>query len=155
MTPEQRNTSDDRWAVLDPDGDAAALLLGAQGANVGTRFLASEEASVAESEDTVRFGVWKEIMPPASGAAYATVPRVIRTPFVEAWGDRPDEAKRHAEQLRGEIMGALREGRSHELLPFTGQTAGLVHDVLPAGEIVRRIIAEAEQVLSSAASLMV
>jgi len=33
------------------------------------------------------------------------------------------------------------------LLPFTGQTAGLVHEVLPAHEIVRAMIDEAEQAL--------
>jgi enoyl-[acyl-carrier protein] reductase II len=34
--------------------------------------------------------------------------------------------------------------------PFTGQTAGLIHDVLPAGEIVRRMVNEAEQALDRA-----
>ncbi len=36
------------------------------------------------------------------------------------------------------------------MLPFTGQTAGLVRDVLPAKEIVERIVAEAEQRLKRA-----
>ena len=54
--------------VADGRGLAAALVLGAQGANVGTRFLASEEATAdegwkrtilgAESEDAVRFEAW-------------------------------------------------------------------------------------------------
>ena len=138
-------------------------MLGAQGANIGTRFLASQEASApqawkqailaTESEDAIRFEVWREILPPG-GDAYDTVPRVLRTPFVEAWRQRPDEAKRQAERLRGEIMTALREGRVHELVPFTGQTAGLIRDVRPAGEIVRAIVAEAEQALVGAAGLI-
>jgi nitronate monooxygenase/enoyl-[acyl-carrier protein] reductase II len=45
-------------------------------------------------------------------------------------------------------MTALREQRVHDLVPFAGQTAGLIHDIRPANEIVRRIIAEAEQALS-------
>jgi enoyl-[acyl-carrier protein] reductase II len=60
--------------VADGRGLAAALVLGAQGANVGTRFLASHEASAdeawkqsileARSQDAVRFEAWKEISPP-------------------------------------------------------------------------------------------
>jgi enoyl-[acyl-carrier protein] reductase II len=38
-------------------------------------------------------------------------------------------------------------------LPYTGQTTGLVHNVLPAGEIVRRIVADAEELLRRAPTL--
>jgi enoyl-[acyl-carrier protein] reductase II len=144
-------------AVADGRGLAAALVLGAQGANVGTRFLASEEVSAdeswkrailaTESEDVVRFEVWKEIFPPASEGAYETVPRVMRTSFVEEWQRRPEEARREAERLRGELMSVVRERRPHELVPFTGQTAGLIHGVLPAGEIIRGMVSEAEEAL--------
>ena len=51
-------------------------------------------------------------------------------------------------------MAALRAGRAHELVRFTGQTAGLVRDVLPAGEIVRRMVAEAERALTGAVGLV-
>ena len=139
--------------IAEGRGLAAALVLGAQGANIGTRFLASAEAAAAESwqqailaaesEDAIRFEVWKEILPPASSLADDTVPRVLPTPFVAAWRQRPDDARREAERLRGEIMTAIREGRTHEPAPFTGQTAGLIHDIRPAGEIVTAIIAEA------------
>jgi enoyl-[acyl-carrier protein] reductase II len=143
--------------VADGRGLAAALVLGAQGANVGTRFLASQEASAdeawkhsileTESEDAVRFEAWKEIFPPASEGAYETVPRVIRTSFVEEWQRRPDEARNNAERLRGELVSMIQERRPHELVPFTGQTAGMIHDILPAGEIVRGMISEAEEAL--------
>lgn len=151
-------------AVADGKGLAAALVLGAQGANVGTRFLASEEASAdeswkrkilaTESEDVVRFEVWKEIFPPASEGAYETVPRVLRTAFVEEWQRRPEEARREAERLRGELMTVVRERTPHELVPFTGQTAGMIHDVLPAGEIVRGMVSEAEEALREANRLL-
>jgi enoyl-[acyl-carrier protein] reductase II len=145
--------------IADGRGLAAALVLGAQGANIGTRFLASTEASApsawkeailaGESEDAVRFTTWQAIMPAARVGAYDVVPRVLSTPFVEAWQDRPVDAAERAEQLRGEIFGALRAGRAHELVPFTGQTAGLVDAILPAAEIVRRLVAETEQAFSS------
>ena len=150
--------------VADGRGLAAALVLGAQGANVGTRFLASHEASAdegwkqsileAESEDAVRFEAWKDIFPPAGGGAYETVPRVMRTSFVEEWQRHPEEARREAERLRGELMSVVRERKPHELVPFTGQTAGMIHDVLPAGEIVREMVSEAEQALRRTSRLL-
>src|SRR5918911_3393956 len=101
-------------AVADGRGLAAALVLGAQGANVGTRFLASEEASAdeswkrtilaTESEEVIRFEVWKEIFPTASERAYETAPRVMRTSFVDEWQRCPEAARREAERLRGELM---------------------------------------------------
>ena len=149
--------------VADGRGLAAALVLGAQGANVGTRFLASEEASAdeswkqavlaTESEDVVRFEVWKEIFPPAGEDAYETVPRVMRTPFVEEWQRRPEEARREAERLRDEVISVIRQRRPHDLLPFTGQTAGMIRDVLSASEIVRQMVVGAEQVLEQANGL--
>jgi enoyl-[acyl-carrier protein] reductase II len=143
--------------VADGRGLAAAIVLGAQGANVGTRFLASEEASAdeswkqaivdTESEDVIRFEAWKQIFPPAGGGAYETVPRVMRTPFVEEWQRRSGEARREAERLRSEIASVVRQRKPHELVPFTGQTAGLVHEVLPAAQIVLEMVDEAEQAL--------
>src|ERR671939_1228901 len=147
--------------VADGRGLAAALVLGAQGANVGTRFLASEEASAdegwkrtilhSESEDVVRFDAWEGIFPPAGGGAYATVPRVLPTPFVREWSGRTEEARREAERLRDEVLQAIRGRTTHELLPFTGQTAGIVHAVLPAREVVQRMVTDAELALKRAA----
>jgi enoyl-[acyl-carrier protein] reductase II len=149
--------------VADGRGLAAGLVLGAQGANVGTRFLASEEASAdeswkrailaTESEDVVRFEVWKEIFPPAGEGAYETVPRVMRTPFVEEWQRRPEEVRSEAERLRNEVVSLVRQRRPHELVPFTGQTAGMIRDVLPASEVVQRMVVEAGQALERANGL--
>jgi nitronate monooxygenase/enoyl-[acyl-carrier protein] reductase II len=149
--------------IADGRGLAAALVLGAQGVNVGTRFLASEEASADEgwkrailetdSEDVIRFEAWEGIFPPAGGGAYATVPRVMRTPFVQEWFGRTEEARKEAERLRDEVRSAIRGHTTHELLPFTGQTAGMVRDVLPAAEIVGRMATEAEQALKRASML--
>jgi enoyl-[acyl-carrier protein] reductase II len=148
--------------VADGRGLAAALVLGAAGANVGTRFLASQEAGAdgawkqrileVESEDVVRFESWRQVMPPSEGG-YDVVPRVIRTDFVAEWEEQPDEARRQADRLRAEIMGSLERGRPHELTPFAGQSAGLIHDVLPAAEIVRGMVSVAEDALERATAL--
>ena len=61
----------------------------------------------------------------------------MRTSLVEEWQWRAEDARRKAERWRGEVISVVRERRPHELVPFTGQTAGMIHDVLPAGEIMQ------------------
>lgn len=148
--------------IADGRGLAAVLVLGAQGINIGTRFLASKEAGggeswkqailAAESEDTLKVEFWNDIFPPPTDG-YDTSPRALRTPFIEEWQQRREEARREAERLRGELMTAVQQGRMHEMTPLTGQTTGLIHEILPAGQIVRRIVAEGEQALREVASL--
>jgi enoyl-[acyl-carrier protein] reductase II len=148
--------------IGDGRGLAAALVLGAQGINIGTRFMASEEAPIGEawkqailgahSEDTARVAFVNEFLPPAPGS-YPTAPRTLRSPFVERWEHEPQKARQAAEQLRAEVVAAVRERRMHEVLPITGQTAGMIKEILPAAEIVRRLVAEAEAALDAAASL--
>lgn len=78
--------------VADGRGLAAALVLGAQGANIGTRFLVSLEAPIsvhwkqailaAESQDAIKVEFWNDIFP-VSGQAYQTIPRTLSSPFIE------------------------------------------------------------------------
>jgi nitronate monooxygenase/enoyl-[acyl-carrier protein] reductase II len=145
--------------IADGRGLAAAIVLGAAGANIGTRFLASEEAGAdrewkrriveIESEDAVRFEPWSVIMPSGAGA-YDVVPRVIRTAFVDEWRHRQDDARSEAQLLRSQIMASVHQRRPEQLLPFTGQSAGLIHDVLPAAEIVASLVDEARAALANA-----
>jgi nitronate monooxygenase/enoyl-[acyl-carrier protein] reductase II len=154
--------------IADGRGLAAALVLGAQGINIGTRFLASVEAPVSDrwkqaivaaaSEDAVKVEGWTDLMgfhPPlaAMGGAYGAVPRALRTPFLDAWLQGRDDATRDVEPLRVEVQAAVR-GRLTELLPLAGQTAGMIQAVLPAAEIVRRIVTEAEEALQRVTALL-
>jgi enoyl-[acyl-carrier protein] reductase II len=100
----------------------------------------------------VRFETWGAIMP-ADESGYDVVPRVIRTDFVARWERRSGEAGEQAAQLRSQIMAAVQQGRPDELTPFTGQTAGLIDEVLPAAEIVRRMVSEAEEALERVRAL--
>jgi enoyl-[acyl-carrier protein] reductase II len=43
---------------------------------------------------------------------------------------------------------AIGSGRGHEYLPFSGQTVGMIEDVLPAREIVRSLVEGAERALA-------
>jgi nitronate monooxygenase/enoyl-[acyl-carrier protein] reductase II len=148
--------------IADGRGLAAALVLGAQGINIGTRFLASAEAGVsddwkqaivrAESEDTTKVEFAPDVFPPGPPGGYEGLPRVLPTAYVTEWNARREDAKRHAQRLRGELREALAEGRAHELIPFTGQTAGMIRTVLPAARIIQEIMEETERVLAAAAS---
>src|SRR5437773_100594 len=152
-------------AALDARPAVISLLLGAAGVNMGTRFLASVEAPIAEgwkkliiaaqSEDAIKVELWNDISrSPMGRAGYGTVPRALRTPFHDQWAQRRAEAVQKVEELRGEIQAAVAEGRFHEYMPFAGQSAGLIHEVLPVREIIRRLMSQAEETLRQAPTLV-
>jgi hypothetical protein len=45
------------------------------------------------------------------------------------------------------MTSALAEKRFHESVPFTGETTGLIREILPAAEIVRRVVEDARAIL--------
>jgi len=148
--------------LYDGRGLAASLCLGATGVWMGTRFIASQEAHAAalyrdtileaSDEDTVRT------------RCYSGKPmRVKKNPYVEDWERRPADIQPFPQQAilssRAGVMGGIGgqlEGLDADKSCFAmGQSAGGIHDVLPAGEIVARIMAEAEQALDRAQALRV
>lgn len=144
--------------IADGRGLAAALVLGAAGVNIGTRFVAAEETEVPDdwkqrivespSEETLRVSFADQVFPPVGPGGYeGKAPRVLRTDWVDRYQDDPEAATRDREQLGAELVEAVRAGRGHELVPFTGQSTGLISEILPAGEIVRRMVAEAEELI--------
>jgi enoyl-[acyl-carrier protein] reductase II len=142
--------------IVDGRGLAAVLMLGAQGINMGTRFVASAESAMrpegkqmimhARSEDAVKANFIDDLFPPAPGL-YPVVPRVLRTPFVEEWNRQPSQIKQKVEAVRLEVSTALQNKKFDELLPMAGQGCGMIRDILPAREIVNRIVKEAEETL--------
>jgi enoyl-[acyl-carrier protein] reductase II len=145
--------------IFDGRGFAAALMLGAAGVNLGTRFLASEEAPIpsvwkqaiiaARSEDTMKAEVLNDISPLPGAAGYNTVLRSLHTPFLDEWTARPEEVRQNAERLRGLVVASHQAGRPHETLLTAGQTAGGINRILPVAEIMRSLLAEAEAALSA------
>jgi enoyl-[acyl-carrier protein] reductase II len=140
--------------IADGRGVAAALALGAQGVNLGTRFLATEEAGIpaayqaavlaASSEDAVKVAFAPQVFPPAGPGGYLTLPRALRTPFIANY----DPADREASAAR--LREAVTSGRVHELVPFAGQTVGLIEDVVPAAAVLERLVSEAEVAVAAA-----
>lgn len=146
--------------IFDGRGLAAALALGAQGVWMGTRFIASVEAHAgdeyrqaileAKDEDTVRT------------RSYSGKPmRVKKNAWVDDWESRPADIQPFPQQAIATIqagamggIGGQVEGLDPDRSCFAmGQSAGGVHDVLPAGEIVARIMAEAEEAIAKMAAL--
>jgi enoyl-[acyl-carrier protein] reductase II len=146
--------------LYDGRGLAAALSLGAVGVWMGTRFIASTEAHAgqmyrdviveASDEDTIRT------------RSYSGKPmRVKKNPYVEDWETRPAEIQPFPQQAmlstREGVMGGIGgqiEGLDIDRSCFAmGQSAGGVRDVLPAAEIVARIMAEAEAAIDRVSAI--
>jgi enoyl-[acyl-carrier protein] reductase II len=150
--------------IADGRGLAAALALGAAGASLGTRFLATEETAVdpawkkrivtAGAEDAVKVEHSERVMPPFTLPQVGTpfAPRALRTPLIERLRQSPDDVD--PAEVGPALVQAVRAGGGHDLLPFTGQSAQLVHDVLPAAEVVARLVREAEETLERTGGLV-
>jgi enoyl-[acyl-carrier protein] reductase II len=147
--------------IYDVRGIAAAFMLGAVGVNIGTRFLASQEAPIdddwkqaiieAHSEDAVKVEVLNDILPVLGSVGYGTVGRTLRTPFFEEWGAKRDEARQKGERLWTEIVERLRCGQRRETLVWAGQTAEGVTEILTVADIMRRLVDETEATLARVA----
>jgi hypothetical protein len=86
----------------------------------------------------------------AGTAGFQTVLRSFHTAFLDEWSAKREEARRERDRLRGQIVSTTQSGRQHERLLTAGQTAGGIKEVLPVGEIMRRLMAETEAALSRA-----
>lgn len=140
--------------IADGRGIAAALALGAAGVSLGTRFLATAEMRISDlwkerivaagPADTVKVAHGEDVLPPFTlpqiGAPFA--PRTLRTPLTDQLDAGAGTVA--VDAVRKQLLDAVRAGGGEDLLPFTGQSAGLVHDILPARELVARLVAETE-----------
>jgi enoyl-[acyl-carrier protein] reductase II len=150
--------------IADGRGIAAALALGAQGVSLGTRFLATPEMAVdrswkdrivsADAGDAVKVAHAERVMPPFTipqiGPPFA--PRCLRTPLTDRLETDPDSVD--PAQAGPHLVQAIREGRGHEFLPFTGQSAALVHDIVPTAELMARLLDETYRALARVNSVL-
>jgi len=147
-------------SIVDGRGLAAALALGAQGAWIGTRFIASAEAHAG--------AMYKQVIVEAGDEstivtrAYSGKPmRVFKNDYIMDWERRPQDIQAfptqamisHQAGVMGGIGGQI-EGLDHDRSAFAmGQGSGAIHDVASAREIIEEIIAEAEAVIGKMAKL--
>jgi len=146
--------------LYDGRGLAAALALGAQGVWMGTRFIASSEAHAAQmyrdaivaaqDEDTIRT------------RCYSGKPmRVKKNPYVDDWESRPQDIKPFPMQAMHSVqtgviggIGGQMEGLDIDSSCFAmGQSAGGIHGVKPAADIIADIMAEAHASIARMAAL--
>jgi nitronate monooxygenase len=136
---------------------AAALMLGAQGAVVGTRFCATPEALYPDwakkqlvdggGDETSRTRVfdiargldWPD---PYTG-------RALRNAFTDAWDGREEELRASA-QARERFALGHQAGDPDVGLVWAGEGTDLITAVEPAGELVGQIIAQTEGLLRGA-----
>ena len=140
--------------IADGRGFAAALMLGAVGCWLGTRFVLSHEwgggaweqraVLAASVDDTLRTTAYDQIR----GAPFpeGIADRVLRNIFNTAWDGRALNDERRA-QLRGELEAAAQRQDASVVDISAGMAAGLIQSLEPAGAIVQGIVAEAENIL--------
>lgn len=141
--------------IADGRGLAAALCLGADGVWVGTRFIATPEARAVPGfkEDILRA---REDATTVTRAYTGKTMRVIANAYTAWWDEHPQDL----EPFPGQILRSMNDGAFHlgadehadaidptrECFP-AGQGVGIVHELLPAGDIVRDMVGQAERIL--------
>jgi enoyl-[acyl-carrier protein] reductase II len=149
--------------IFDGRGLAAALALGADGVWLGTRFIATVEArAVAGYKDALVRGAEDGTV--VSRAYSGKTMRVMRNAYTAEWEQRADELQRFPMQAVASMQaGAFHLGGDEstdgvdptiECYP-AGQGVGGIAAVEPAGDVVRAIVAEAQQVLARIGSVPV
>jgi enoyl-[acyl-carrier protein] reductase II len=125
----------------------AAMALGAEGVQIGTRFAASMESSgheefkrrIVEVKDGETFVTLKRVMPV----------RIIKNKFfgeVEELENRGGTVEELSQLLgRGRSRRGMFEGDLEEGELEIGQVSGLIHQIKPAAEILREIMTEYER----------
>lgn len=142
--------------IFDGRGLAAALMLGADGVWVGTRFIATPEAyGVAGYKDRL-LGAQEDDTVISRGYTGKTC-RVLRNDYTAYWEEHASELQRFPDQF----LKSMNDGANHlglgpevegidpdrEFLP-AGQGVGAIDDLVPAGELVHRFVRDAEEMLA-------
>ena len=141
--------------IADGRGLAAALMLGAQGAWLGTRFVASSEWGgqawkqqailAATTDDTVQTSLYDRLLdrPFPEGIR----DRVVRNAFITQWQGNTREVDSSNHTLQEQVRRAGERGDTTIAGVSAGVSAGLITTAHPAADIVHTIVREAEALL--------
>ena len=141
--------------IADGRGLAAVLMLGAEGAWIGTRFVASAESAREEwmKDHIVRASSDDTILTKAydltSGAAFPldVGDRVLSNEFTREWHGRDAEVVRNRAELQQRVAAGVQARDAGVANILAGTAVGLFSSIEPAGVILRRIVEEAEAIL--------
>ena len=142
--------------IADGRGLAAALVLGAAGVLMGTRFYASQEAAGAQAakerireatgDDTLRSIVFDISRRHVWPAPYTG--RCLRNAHADRWFGREIELIRHLDEEAEKYAAARAAGDFDTAGVIAGEAAGLIHDIPPAAELIQRVVHEASTLLA-------
>jgi NAD(P)H-dependent flavin oxidoreductase YrpB (nitropropane dioxygenase family) len=142
--------------IADGRGLAAALALGADGVLVGTRFMATLEAPIhpnfkqaiveSDGHDTVL----TEIPDLATQRVWpGAMSRAKRNNFIERWAGREWALRQNASEIGKQAAAARAAGDIDNASISYGQDAGLIDSIKSVKEVVRDIVAEAEEIMKN------
>lgn len=141
--------------VADGAGVAALLALGADAVQLGTRFIATPEAGVHEN---YKIALLEAEVDQTAFVGRGMAPiRQLRNSFAEQYAalERSGAPRGELDELfkKHSLKQAALEGDVKWGKVEAGQSAGLVHEILPAAEVMRRLVMELEQARRRLASL--
>jgi nitronate monooxygenase len=142
--------------ITSPRALAAVLSAGADGAMLGTAFLATPEAVevtdahkqrivASDGQDTVYTPIYDllGIAPWPAGIAG----RVYRNEFAREWLGREEELRERRDEIAPRLRDAEQRGDLERTAVYYGQGAGAIDAVRPAAEVLRVICEGAERLL--------
>ena len=139
--------------ICDGRGVAAALMLGADGVQVGTRFLCAEECTVSQAyKDKILKA--SDVSTIVTGKTLGHPVRSLKTPFSKTFAKMESDPSVKPEEILAYGTGALRkavkEGDNNGSY-MAGECAGMVKKIEPAKDIIEDLIGGAEKLIREAA----
>ncbi len=137
--------------IADGRGVAAVFMLGAQGVQVGTRFLCAKECQVHPNYKKKILAA-RDIDTVVTGKRLGHPVRCLKNPFARAFGQMEYNSSITNEEIEAFGAGSLRkaavEGDMENGSIMAGQIAALVKEEQSAAQIIREMFAQAETLLS-------
>ncbi|MBQ7924083.1 MAG: enoyl-[Clostridia bacterium] len=141
--------------IADGRGMAAAFMLGAEGVQMGTRFLVATECNVHQKykDEVIKANDGSTVV---NGRRIGHAARALKNPFTKLFSEREKDANATDEELTqfgtGALRKAVKDGDWENGSFLCGQIAGLVKKEQSCQEIIEEITTEAEQILRNAAN---
>ncbi|KAK4563967.1 hypothetical protein RGQ29_006167 [Quercus rubra] len=151
--------------IVDARGYVAALALGAQGVCLGTRFVATLESfahptykrKLIELDKTEYTNVFGRARWPGAPE------RVLQTPFFNDWKSLPPHenelnqpvigrstihgVEKEVKRFAGTVPNLTTRGDIESMAMYAGEGVGLIKEILPAGEVVQRLVEGAQHLI--------
>ena len=140
----------------DGRGLAAALALGAQGIQMGTRFICTTECT---AHDNYKRAILKarDRSTMTTGHSLGHPVRALKNPMVHEFEELERRGITEAEIIEfgtGKLRLAVVEGDMKNGSVMAGQIAGMVNDIVPVKELMERIVTEAEEIIGQLQGIM-